>query len=47
MEEEIVYNVFHQMAWGTPIGTYIFLTGVSAGAFVLSSLSYVFGMKKI
>jgi Ni/Fe-hydrogenase subunit HybB-like protein len=46
MESTVVYNVFFNLAWGVPIATYFLLTGVSAGAFIISTLAYVFGMKK-
>jgi tetrathionate reductase subunit C len=46
MDVSTLYNVFHQQPWGWKIATYFFLTGVSAGAFILSSLSYVFGMQR-
>jgi len=33
--------------WGLWVGAYIYLVGVSAGAFLLSTLVYVFGIKKL
>ena len=35
-----------QMPWGAWIALYIFFVGLSAGAFLLSSLVYVFGMQQ-
>ena len=46
MEHEIVANAFHHAPWGTPIAVYFWLVGSSAGSFVISSLGWVFGMKK-
>ncbi|MFN3422131.1 MAG: NrfD/PsrC family molybdoenzyme membrane anchor subunit, partial [Armatimonadota bacterium] len=34
------------VTWGLYVGVYIYLIGLSAGAFMLSSLVYVFGIKK-
>jgi protein NrfD len=33
--------------WGLWVGAYIYLIGVSAGAFLISALVYVFGIKKL
>jgi tetrathionate reductase subunit C len=46
MDVNVFYNAFHLQPWGWKVATYFFLTGVSAGAFILSSLSYVFGMQR-
>lgn len=46
MEREIVSNAFHHVNWGTPIALYFWLVGSSAGSFVISSLGWVFGIKK-
>src|SRR3990170_3000930 len=48
MEEDIVitYNVFHEMPLGIPIAIYFYLTGLSAGSFILSTLAYGFGLRK-
>ncbi|MBI2953151.1 MAG: polysulfide reductase NrfD [Chloroflexi bacterium] len=48
MEQEInvVYNVFHEPPLGVPIAVYFYLTGLSAGSFILSTLAYGFGVKK-
>lgn len=43
---EILYNVQHQETFGILIATYFYLTGISAGAFILSTLAYVFGQTK-
>jgi molybdopterin-containing oxidoreductase family membrane subunit len=46
--EEIVvtHQVFHHIAWGTSISIYFWLVGASAGSFVISSLGWVFGIKR-
>lgn len=46
MEREIVANAFHHANWGVPISVYFWLVGSSAGSFVISSLGWVFGIKK-
>lgn len=46
MEREIVANGFHHINWGIPIALYFWLVGSSAGSFVISSLGWVFGIKK-
>ena len=46
MEREIVSNGFHHVNWGVPIAQYFWLVGSSAGSFVISSLGWVFGIKK-
>ena len=48
MNEEvtIVYNVFHEEALGPLIALYFYMTGLSAGSFILSTLAYGFGIKK-
>ena len=46
MESVITYNVFHHVAWGTPISIYFWLVGASAGSFVISSFGWVFGIKR-
>jgi len=43
---EILYNVEHQKAAGIFIAIYFYLTGISAGSFILSTLAYVFGQTK-
>jgi len=46
MDISVFYNVFPQEAFGTLIAIYFYLTGLSAGSFVLSTLAYVFGMDR-
>lgn len=46
MDPVVLYNVHHQEVFGIPISVYFYLTGLSAGSFILSTLSYVFGVKK-
>src|SRR3989304_4283472 len=48
MEQEInvVYNVFHEPPLGVPIAIYFYMTGLSAGSFILSTMAYGFGMIK-
>ncbi len=46
MDVNIVYNVEHEMPLGIPIATYFYLTGLSAGSFIISTLAYGFGMVK-
>ncbi|MFB6468652.1 NrfD/PsrC family molybdoenzyme membrane anchor subunit [Cytobacillus sp. Hz8] len=41
-----LYNVNHHVYWGILIAIYFFYTGISAGAFLISSLGNVFGIKK-
>jgi len=43
---EILYNVEHQEAAGIFIAIYFYLTGISAGSFIVSTLAYVFGQTK-
>ncbi|MBI2907209.1 MAG: polysulfide reductase NrfD [Chloroflexi bacterium] len=45
-EVNIVYNVFHEAPLGLPIALYFYLTGLSAGSFILSTLAYGFGIQK-
>ncbi|RPJ04247.1 MAG: oxidoreductase [Deltaproteobacteria bacterium] len=44
MEVNIIYNIEHEMHLGIPIATYFYLTGLSAGSFIISTLAYGFGM---
>ncbi|MGD9345852.1 MAG: polysulfide reductase NrfD [Candidatus Aminicenantes bacterium] len=46
METQILYNINHQEAFGLFIAIYFYLTGLSAGSFILSTLSYGFGMEQ-
>jgi len=43
---DILYNVGHKEAAGVLIAIYFYLTGISAGSFILSTLAYVFGQTK-
>ncbi len=42
----IMYNIFHEQALGLPIAIYFYMTGLSAGSFLLSTMAYGFGMAK-
>jgi tetrathionate reductase subunit C len=46
MDVNIIYNVEHEMPLGVPIATYFYLTGLSAGSFIISTMAYGFGMVK-
>ena len=46
MDISVLYNVSPQETFGTLIAVYFYLTGLSAGSFVLSTLAFVFGMEK-
>jgi Ni/Fe-hydrogenase subunit HybB-like protein len=46
MDVNIIYNVEHEMPLGIPIATYFYLTGLSAGSFIISTMAYGFGMVK-
>jgi len=46
MDVNILYNVEHEMPLGIPIALYFYLTGLSAGSFIISTLAYGFGMIK-
>lgn len=43
MEIEVLYNVHHEMPLGLLIATYFYLTGMSAGSFVMSVYATVLG----
>ena len=45
-EVNIIYNIFHQPPLEFPIAIYFYLTGLSAGSFLLSTLAYGFGLEK-
>ncbi|MDZ4247536.1 MAG: NrfD/PsrC family molybdoenzyme membrane anchor subunit, partial [Dehalococcoidia bacterium] len=45
-EVVITYNVAHEMPLNILISIYFYMTGLSAGSFILSSLAYGLGMKK-
>jgi len=46
MDGQIIANAYHHEYWGFPIALYFWLVGGSAGSFVISSLGWVFGIKK-
>ncbi|MFQ6618353.1 MAG: NrfD/PsrC family molybdoenzyme membrane anchor subunit [Fidelibacterota bacterium] len=43
---QVIYNVLHEPPLGVPIAVYFYMTGLSAGSFILSTLAYGFGIKK-
>ena len=45
MNSILLYNVPHKESFGALIALYIFFTGLSAGSFFLSTLSYGFGLR--
>ncbi len=46
MEGQVIANAFQNAYWGFPIALYFWLVGASAGSFVISTLGWVFGVKK-
>lgn len=46
LDTQVLYNIFHQEAFGLNIAIYFYLTGLSAGSFILSTLAYGFGMRQ-
>ncbi len=46
MEASVLYNVPHEVPWKIYIPLYFYFTGLSAGSFILSTLSTVFGIKR-
>lgn len=46
VDTQVLYNIFHQDAFGLNIAIYFYLTGLSAGSFILSTLAYGFGMNQ-
>ncbi len=46
METSVLYNVPHEIPWRVYIPLYFYFTGLSAGSFILSTLSTVFGIKR-
>ena len=46
MEAVVLYNVPHEVPWKIFIPLYFYFTGLSAGSFILSTLSTVFGIKR-
>lgn len=45
MDAAVLYNVPHEIPWKVYIPLYFYFTGLSAGSFILSTLSTVFGIK--
>ncbi len=45
-EVTLVYNVAHEAPLGPMIAVYFYMTGLSAGSFILSTLAYGFGIKR-
>jgi tetrathionate reductase subunit C len=46
MDATVLYNVPHDIPWKVFIPLYFYFTGLSAGSFILSTLSTVFGIKR-
>jgi len=46
VDTQVLYNIFHQDAFGFNIAMYFYLTGLSAGSFILSTLAYGFGLSR-
>jgi Ni/Fe-hydrogenase subunit HybB-like protein len=46
METTVLYNVPHEVPWKIFIPLYFYFTGLSAGSFILSTLSTVFRIKR-
>lgn len=46
MDATVLYNVPHEIPWKIYIPFYFYFTGLSAGSFILSTLSTVFGIKR-
>jgi len=46
VDTQVLYNIFHQDSFGLNIAIYFYLTGLSAGSFILSTLAYAFGMDR-
>ena len=46
MDATVLYNVPHEVPWEIYIPLYFYFTGLSAGSFILSTLSTVFGIKR-
>ncbi len=47
MRGHIVVNTTQHVPWGLWVALYIFFLGLSAGSFLLSTLIYVFGVKRL
>jgi len=46
LEVNLLYNINNGETFGILIATYFYLTGLSAGSFILSTLAYGFGVEK-
>jgi tetrathionate reductase subunit C len=46
MDQTVLYTVPHGEAFGVAIAIYFYLTGLSAGSFIISTLAYGFGFEK-
>jgi len=46
MDASVLFNVPHEVPWKIYIPLYFYFTGLSAGSFILSTLSTVFGIKR-
>ncbi len=46
MDTSMIYTVPHPEAFGFAIAIYFYLTGLSAGSFIISTLAYGFGFEK-
>jgi tetrathionate reductase subunit C len=46
LDTQVLYNIIHQDAFGLNIAIYFYLTGLSAGSFILSTLAYGFGLEQ-
>ncbi len=46
MDMNLLYTVPHQHSFGLAIAIYFYLTGLSAGSFIISTLAYGFGFEK-
>jgi tetrathionate reductase subunit C len=46
VDVQIVYNVPYEMPLGIPIATYFYMTGLSAGSFVMSAIATVGGVAR-
>lgn len=42
---KLLYDVHHQVSFGWLISIYFYFTGLSAGSFIISTMSYAFGIK--
>jgi len=46
VDTQVLYNIVHQESFGLNIAIYFYLTGLSAGSFILSTLAYGFGLNQ-